>query len=225
MNLARSVSSFDMPITISNHIHSLNSYTVPPCYSKHLSGILLSNGDIRSRVQKLAFEIYNFYKNEPFTIIVMLKGAFKFFQDLHLSLQKLYESNGFANHLNIEFVKLSHYKNSDSTRKAVVKGIDLENLAGKRILVIEDLVGRGVALQTFVNELKENKAKDVQVAVLIDKVCKRDKSIELPLKFVGYLLTENLFTVGYGMDFNEQFRDLKHLAVLNQEGFEDLAID
>jgi len=137
---------------------------------------------------------------------------------LHSSLQKLYESNQYKNNLNVEFIKISTYKNAESSGKVNVEGLNLESLKDKNVLVIEDIVDQGITMMGLVEQLISIGCKDVQTAVLIDKTARRIQNFDLDMKFRGFVLEKDYFLVGFGMDYNNQFRDLKHLAAISESG-------
>ena len=206
--------SSSSPIRITE-TYSLDSTIIPSFYEKYLESVLIHNGLILSRIDKVALDIANHYKDEPFILGVILKGAFVTFSDLFRSLQEIYSKGSHSNCIYPEFIRLKSYADEDSTGNVTATGLEDLNITDKNILIIEDIVDTGVTMRFFLEQVKKKNPKSVKLFSLLLKDGKTN--FEFPIDFVGFLIP-NKFVVGYGLDFNEYFRDLKSLCILNKEG-------
>ena len=204
------------PIRITE-TYPLDSTIIPSFYEKYLESVLIDSGLILSRIDKLALDIANHYKEEPFIILVILKGAFVTFSDLFRSLQDIYSKGSHSNWIHAEFIRLKSYVDEESTGNVTATGLEYLNITDKNILIVEDIVDTGVSMRFFLEHLKKKNPKSVKIFSLLLKEGKTN--FEFPVDFVGFLIP-NKFVVGYGLDFNEHFRDLKSLCILNKEGKE-----
>lgn len=162
----------------------------------------LTASEIESIVKTLAKKIDTDYSNKPLMILGILNGSFLFLADL-------------VRHLNIDpeisFAKFASYEGTNSTGQVrELVGID-EDISGKHILIVEDIVDSGTTLAHITNLLKAKQAAEISVATLFFKPEAYKQS--LPLQYVGKEIP-NLFVVGYGMDYNGKGRNLMGLYQL-----------
>lgn len=189
--------------------------TIPVRYEKYIDHVLLNHGLIQDRISKLAEDISIFYAKEPFTILVVLKGAFRFAKDLVEALDKIGST-----HYNLEFIRVKSYEN-DLQQEIQVEGIEKIAVADKHILIIEDLVDSGKTLHKLKSYLLAKSPKSLKISVLIFK---RNALNDLILPdLIGFSIP-NEWIVGYNMDYNERFRDLIHVGILNDLGKEAFRI-
>ena len=173
---------------------------------KNLSDIkvLYSECEIQSAIKKLADSLNDSYKDEEVVLICILKGASFFATDLakHLKMP-----------LKMEFVRLSSYVGEKSTGKINPISLTLTDLNGKNVIVLEDIIDTGITLNFFANYLRENyQIKDLKICTLLNKKVKREVDIE-----ADYFLFEvkDEFVVGYGLDYDEYYRNLPYVGYLN----------
>ncbi len=161
---------------------------------------LISKEDIVSRVKELAYNINKDYKNKDLHIIGVLKGSFIFLSDL---MRKL--------NLNptVDFIMLKSYAGEQSTENVkILHDISME-VKGKDILIVEDIVDTGITLEFLINLLHAKSPNSIKVITLLDKPSKR--KINIPVDYVGFKIKDR-FVVGYGLDFNEQYRQLPFIG-------------
>lgn len=162
----------------------------------------LSEEDILNTVKKLAEAINKFYLDKDLVLLSILNGSFMFTSDLmkRLTLQP-----------ELSFLKLASYEGDQSTGdvKELI-GLDTE-LDGKHVLVVEDIVDTGNTLEHIVASLNNEGAESVKIASLFLKPEVYDKDI--PIDFVGKEI-DNVFVVGYGMDYDGKGRELPELYQL-----------
>lgn len=197
---------------------------IPQYYKPFVGQLLLSDKEIQARVVELSKEIFDYYKSRPFVILVMLKGGFVFFNALFQELQKLYANGEHSNYLNPEFIRVQSYQNDKSTGKITVHNLSVDNLLGKEVLIVEDIVDSGLTLSHFIETLQNNSVKDLKVVCLMNKYKNRTVGIDTKIDFCGFILEFCPFIVGYGMDYNEYYRDLNHIMVINKDGKENFKV-
>jgi len=114
-----------------------------------------------------------------------------------------------------EFVQLSSYRNTESTGNLTIKGDIFLDLAGKEVLIVEDIVDSGISMAKFLTFLEAKNPKSIRIFSLVLKEGKTTFGFEID--YVGFLIP-NKFIIGYGLDYNEAFRDLPHLCIISDEG-------
>jgi hypoxanthine phosphoribosyltransferase len=158
---------------------------------------VLSKSEIEDRVAHVARRISTDYQNQELIVIGILKGAFIFLSDL---VRKL------SIPVKIDFIGASSYAcgTSSSGNIHLTKKIEFD-LKGRDVLIIEDIVDTGLTLNYIVDYLKSFNPKTVKVCALIDKYQRRNTEIQLD--YTCHVAAEG-FLVGYGLDYNERYREL-----------------
>ena len=168
---------------------------------------LISKKAISKRVEELAEEINHVFGNQPVTIVCVLKGAAIFMADLvrHLNFP-----------IDIEFMELSSYKGKTSTGEVVLKKDLAEDfdISGKNVLIIEDIVDTGISLQFILNLFAAQNPAALKSCVLLDNPHRR-KIENMEADFTGFIIP-NKFVVGYGLDYNQDYRQLPYVGVMDQ---------
>jgi len=171
--------------------------------------ILISEEEIDKRVQQLADEINEHYKDKEVVIVGILKGSFIFMADLS---KKIRVSNV------IDFMALSSYADGTSSSGNVRIIMDMRrNINGKHVVLIEDIVDTGFTLHFLLQILKLRNPASLECCVLLRKP-KCLKVNEFPVRWVGFDV-EPVFVVGYGLDFAEKYRTLPYIAELKEEAY------
>jgi hypoxanthine phosphoribosyltransferase len=156
---------------------------------------------IQVRVAEMAAEINALYDGEDLVVVCVLKGAFMFFGDLTRRLQ--------GPQVEVDFVRLTSYGRAATSSRTVsfVKDVEL-SLAGKHVLVVEDVVDTGHSMDFLLRQFAARGAKSLRLAVMLDKQERR----EVPVRadFTGFAL-QGGFIVGYGLDYAERYRELPAL--------------
>jgi len=170
---------------------------------------LISAARIRRRVLALAVEIAGDYGQADFSIVTILKGGFVFTADLIRALA------GLNVHPIVDFVTFSSYgAGTTSSRQVTLKQELSLPVKGLRILLIDDILDTGLTTLTAKRLLLEQGAAEVRVCVLLDKPSRREVSITAD--YTGFEI-DNVFVVGYGLDFNNRYRELPDLKVLTPD--------
>jgi hypoxanthine phosphoribosyltransferase len=165
--------------------------------------ILIPAERIHQRVLELARQIAGDYQGRPVTIVGVLTGCLVFLADLIRRIDLP---------LRIHLVQASSYRGDSTTPGQLrLRLDDLPDIAGHEVLVVDDILDTGRTLTGVVREMKERGAARVRVAVLLHKIGR----LEVPFAadYVGFDIPD-AFVVGYGLDFNDEYRHLPHVAVL-----------
>lgn len=172
---------------------------------KHTIDVLFSADNIKEKVAAMALRISEDFKGKDPLIIAVLKGSFVFCADLIRNL-----GPSFA----VDFITLSSYSGSVSEGKVRVISNLKENLEGRDIIIVEDIIDTGMTLDFLLNEFKLKNPKSIAICVLLDKKCARVKDIEV--KYSCFEIGDD-FIVGYGLDYNGFYRGLPYIGKLKIE--------
>jgi len=153
---------------------------------------------IQARVVELAAEISAMYEGEALVVICVLKGGFMFFSDLVRRLD--------GPQVEVDFVRLASYGRGAASSRTVafVKDVEL-SLAGKHVLVVEDVIDTGLTMDFLLRQFAARGAKSLRLAVMVDKLERRE--VPVNADFTGFALPGG-FIVGYGLDYAECYREL-----------------
>lgn len=171
-----------------------------------LSSVLLTEGQIAERVAELGRRISADYAGRDLVLIGVLKGSLIFLSDLTRRVTIPHS---------IDLVGAQSYMSGASTaeRVDVTKDIDLD-LRGRHALLIEDIYDTGGTMRVILDMLRMHQPATLEVCSLLSKK-KRDRE-GVDLKYVGFEI-EDVFVVGYGLDYKERYRNLPHIGVLSPE--------
>ena len=167
--------------------------------------LLLSESEIKKRVKELADKISVDYKDKTPIFVGILNGSYVFMADLlrELSIQ-----------VEVDFVKIRSYDGDSSTgtikfRKDISADID-----NRDVIIVEDIIDSGFTINFLVNRLRESGPKSVAVATALYK--KKVAKLDFEVEYVGFEIPPE-FVVGYGLDYNERYRNLKDVMVMEPE--------
>lgn len=167
--------------------------------------VLFSAAEISERVEALAAEIAGKLPGE-FLIVSLLRGSFMFTADL---VRELYE---ISVHPQIDFMTLSSYGGEATSSGKVAIGRDIsDDVKGKQILIVDDILETGRTLKYAHDLLKERGAADIKIAVLLEKPGKLD--VPVKADFVGFSIPDK-FVVGYGLDYANHYRELPFIGYI-----------
>ncbi|KAK3726660.1 hypothetical protein RRG08_016969 [Elysia crispata] len=202
--------------------YPLDQFCIPKHYEEDLERVLIPEGLINDRTERLARDIVETFGNEAIVVLCVLKGGYKFFTDLVDKIQVLNRNRGHSIQMAVDFIRLKSYMNESSTGKIeVIGGDNLENLKGKNVLIVEDIIDTGRTMQQLLELMSSVQPKSVKVASLLLK--RTPLSVGYIPDYIGFEVP-NLFLVGYALDYNEFFRDLSHICVINSNGKEKYSI-
>lgn len=170
-----------------------------------ISEVLITEEQIRQKVEELAKAIENDYKGEEIFIIGVLKGACVFVSDI---MRKI--------NLNVEldFMSVSSYGKSTKSSGVVkiLKDLDME-IENKNVIIIEDIIDTGLTLKYLTENLRSRKPKSLSICTLLDKPERR--KCHLDVDYVGFTIPDK-FIVGYGIDCAELYRNLPFIGVVSE---------
>ena len=167
--------------------------------------VLIPRAEIEATVKRLASEISRDYRGKNPLLLGILKGSFMFMADLVRQLDFPLE---------IEFIRLSSYGSGQQTRGKVkvVQGLHLD-VTDRHVLVVEDIVDTGITVAFLLEYLKKRKPASIRLCALTDKPSRRRVPIEIDYKGVT---VPDKFLVGYGLDYDEKYRNLSDICVLEE---------
>jgi len=164
--------------------------------------VLIDSDRIQARVSELGQEITRDYRGKSLHLVGVLKGAVVFLSDLmrHIDLP-----------MSVDFIGISSYgastKSSGEVR--ITKDLDM-SLAGKDVLVVEDIIDTGLTLNYMANIFRSREINSLAIAALLDKPARHQ--IEVQARYIGFPIPDH-FVVGYGLDVGEVYRNLPFIAV------------
>ena len=162
---------------------------------------MISEAEIAKKVEEIAKQIEIDYKGEPLLVVGILKGASVFVSDL---IRKINLD------VSIDFMSVSSYGNSTESSGTVkiLKDLDID-IAGKNVLIVEDIIDSGLTLSNLVKELQIRNPKSLKLCTLLDKPERRKTDVHVD--YVGFVI-EDKFIVGYGIDWAENYRNLPYIG-------------
>lgn len=166
--------------------------------------VLISEKDIKNRVKELAQEITEYYKDEPVKMICILKGAVMFMVDLAKSVNLP---------VMLDFMSVSSYGRSTSSSGhiKILKDLDMP-IEGQNVLIVEDIIDSGRTLHHLIGYLEKKNPKSLNICALFDKPERRE--FEVNVSWTGFDIPDE-FIVGYGLDYDERYRNLPYIGVLS----------
>lgn len=169
--------------------------------------VLISEAEIAERVKALGEQIARDYADTPNVLLIgVLRGVAVFFGDMMRAIDLP---------VDIDFMSISSYGSSTKSSGVVriLKDLD-ENITGRHVVILEDIIDTGLTLSYLVRLLKERRPASLEICTLLDKPSRR--LIEVPVKYVGFTIPDK-FVVGYGLDYDQKLRNLPFVGVLKPE--------
>ena len=167
--------------------------------------ILVPRKEIDATVKRLAKEITHDYRDTNPLILGVLKGSFIFMSDLVRKLDFPLE---------IDFVKCSSYSSGTHSSGSVKMAFGLRpNIRGRHVLIVEDIIDTGITLSFLLHYFKEKKPASLKLCALADKPSRR--VAPLKIDYSGFTVPDK-FVVGYGLDYNEKYRNLPDICYLEE---------
>ncbi|MGC9372837.1 MAG: hypoxanthine phosphoribosyltransferase [Thermovirgaceae bacterium] len=170
-----------------------------------LGGILIAKEEISTRVKKLATQIQKDNGVDPVLLVGVLKGSVVFLSDLIRCMSP-------STPVELDFLAVSSYGASTQSSGIVKITKDLdEEITGRKVLLVEDIVDTGLTLHYLVNILRERSPKTIGICTLLDKPDRRRVSVDITYR--GFEIPDE-FVVGYGLDYSGRWRNLPDIHVL-----------
>ena len=171
-----------------------------------VSEVLIDEERLRARIAELGEEISVDYAGRDLLLIGVLKGAVFFMADLMRHLTVTCE---------VDFMAISSYGAATDSSGVVriLKDLDI-NIAGRDVLVVEDIIDSGLTLSYLMRNLEAREPASLEICALLTKPERRE--IDVPVRYVGFEIP-NRFVIGYGLDFGERYRNLPYVGVLDPD--------
>jgi hypoxanthine phosphoribosyltransferase len=166
--------------------------------------VLIQDEEIRRRTREIAGNLDREYRDDTPLLVGVLNGAVTFMTDLMRAMRIPLE---------IDFMAVSSYGAATQSSGVVriLKDLDQE-IEGRRVVVVEDIVDSGLTLQYLLDVLQRRNPRDIRVVALLKK--EKDSAIDVPVDEVGFVIPDE-FVIGYGLDYAGKYRNLPYVAVLD----------
>lgn len=166
--------------------------------------VLIDEQSIYSRIDEIAKQIENDYREEEIIFLCILKGSFPFTWELGKRIKK--------NNITFEFMQVSSYGSAlETSGKINIKkdiSCDIEN---KNVIILEDIIDSGTTLSFLREYLKSKNPKSLKITTLLSKPARR--VIDVPVDYIGFSI-EDKFVVGFGLDFDQKYRNLPYIGYI-----------
>ena len=177
---------------------------------QNISKVLLSEEQIQTRVKELATELSREYAGKDPVFVGVLKGVVVFYADF---------MKYFTEHCQMDFMWISSYAGTTSGEMIVRKDVSVD-LKGRHVVILEDIFDTGNSLQYTYQHLLSKEPASLKICTLLDKPERRRAGITVKADYTGFTIP-NEFVVGYGLDFNEHYRNLPFVGVLDPKAYEN----
>lgn len=179
--------------------------------SKGVSRILVSEDEILNVIQDMARELDEEYRGDTPLIVGVLRGAVAFMADLAKEM---------TIPLEMDFMAVSSYGHATKSSGVVriIKDLD-EEIEGRRLIVVEDIVDSGLTLQYLLDHLSRRNPKDIRVVTMVKK--EKPDAIDVQVDRIGFTVPDE-FVVGYGLDYQGKYRNLPYIGVLDPSVYSDV---
>ncbi len=177
---------------------------------KDILKVLLTQEQLETRIRELGEEISREYEGKNPVVLGVLKGVVVFYADMirHITVP-----------CQMDFMCLSSYQGTKSSGNMIVKQDMSVDVCGRHVLVLEDIFDTGGSLQYTYHHLMSKNPASVKICTLLDKPERRKPGITVKPDWVGFTIPD-AFVVGYGLDFNEHYRNLPYVGILKPEAYE-----
>ena len=177
---------------------------------QNISHVLLTEEQIQTRIKELAAELSAEYAGKDPIFVGVLKGVVMFYGDF---------IKRFTEPCQMDFMWISSYSGTVSTGKMNVKQDLSQDIKGRHVVILEDIFDTGNSLQFTYEHLLSKEPASLKICTLLDKPERRREGITVKADYTGFVIP-NEFVVGYGLDFNEHYRNLPFVGVLSPEAYE-----
>ena len=173
--------------------------------------ILITSEQIQNRIQELGKELLRDYADKNPIFVGVLKGVVVFYADM---------IRAFDAPCQLDFMRISSYKGTQSTGNMVVRQDIAEDLQGRHVVILEDILDTSRSLRFTRDYLQFKGAASVKICTLLDKPEGRLPDVDIEADYVGFTIP-NAFVVGYGLDYNEKYRNLPYVGILKPEVYDE----
>ena len=172
--------------------------------------ILLSEEQIKARLQELGKELIADYGDKNPIFVGILKGVVIFYADM---------IRAFDAPCQMDFMWISSYQGTQSTGNIMVRQDIVTDIKGRHVIILEDILDTGRSLEQVKRHLLKKEPASLKICTLLDKPEGRAPGVELQAEYVGFTIP-NAFVVGYGLDYDEKYRNLPYVGILKPQVYE-----
>ena len=171
--------------------------------------VIVTEEQLQKRLKEIAQQIEVDYKDQDLILVGVLKGAVMVMADLSRHINR---------HLDMDWMAVSSYGSGTKSSGVVriLKDLD-KDITGRNVLIVEDIVDTGLTLDWLSTNLKSRGAKSVEIMTVLRKP--ESATVDVKVKYVGFDIPKD-FVIGYGLDFNEKYRNLPFIGVLAKHMYE-----
>ena len=173
--------------------------------------VLITEEEIQARIRELGEELTREYEGKDPIVVGVLKGVVIFYADMIRELKVPCQ---------MDFMWISSYAGTNSTGDMIVRKDVSADVKGRHVLILEDIFDTGNSLDFVVKHLQSKEPASLKICTLLDKPERRKEGITLQADWTGFVVP-NEFVVGYGLDFNEHYRNLPYIGILKPEAYAD----
>lgn len=177
---------------------------------KDIQEILLSEEQIKQRIREMGEVLTAEYKDKNPIVVGVLKGVVMFYADMIKEIKVPCQ---------MDFMWISSYSGTNSTGSMKVRQDLSADIEGRHVLILEDIFDTGNSLDFTVKHLQSRNPASLKICTLLDKPERRNPKVTLKADYTGFTIP-NYFVVGYGLDYNEHYRNLPFVGVLKPEVYE-----
>lgn len=177
---------------------------------KNIGKVLLTEEQIQAKVAELGEILTKEYEGKDPIVVGVLKGVVVFYSDMIRQIKT---------HCQMDFMWISSYAGTESTGKMAVKKDISNDIKGRHVLILEDIFDTGNSLDFTYKHLMSKEPASLKICTFLDKPERRNPEVTLKPDYVGFTIP-NEFVVGYGLDFDEHYRNLPYIGVLKPEAYQ-----
>ena len=177
---------------------------------RDIKEILLTKEQIAAKVQELGAVLSEEYKDKNPVFVGVLKGVVIFYADMIRAINIPCE---------MDFMCVSSYQGTNSTGRTMISKDLSCDINGRHVVILEDIFDTGNSLEFICNHLRNKEPASLKICTLLDKPERRKPGVQVKCDWVGFTIP-NEFVVGYGLDFDEKYRNLPYVGILKPEAYE-----
>lgn len=164
--------------------------------------VLINQAKLEKRIEELARQIQKDHEGKELVFIGILKGSVMFMTELAKNIKSS---------VALDFMDVSSYEGTESTGKVKINKDIRDSIEGKDVIIVEDIIDTGRTLTYVLEYLKQKKPNSIKIATMLSKPSRR--VMELHVDYIGFAI-EDKFVVGYGLDYNEKYRNLPYIGYI-----------
>ena len=176
---------------------------------KYIEKVLLTEDQLKARIRELGAELSREYADKDPIFVGVLKGVVVFYADMVREITVPCQ---------FDFMWISSYRGTESTGKMDIKRDISTDIKGRHVVILEDIFDTGNSLNFTYHHLLSKEPASLKICTLLDKPEGRNPQVTLEADYTGFQIP-NEFVVGYGLDFNEHYRNLPYVGVLKPEAY------